>query len=125
MFNRGQKRDVSMNKKSITIIGKSVEFAYLIKDVNIDQVSLEKYSVKCGNDIASAWEKSTSENSDDQVLEVVLQEKISNVTLAARANVIDVASKNGGKIIKDFGIDRPKRSKKTYISKLIFFEEAE
>ena len=123
MFRRGQKRDISMNKKSITIVGKSVEFAYVIKDVNIDVVSLEKYSVKCGNDIESAWEKSTSENSDDQVLEVVLQDKISNVTLAARANVIEIASKNGGKIIKDFGTERPKRSRKTFVSKLIFFEE--
>lgn len=118
------KRDMNMNKKSITIIGKSVDFVYVIKDVNIDEVGLEKYAVKCSSGIESAWE-GTPDNSDEQVLEVVLQEKISNVNLTARANVIEIASKNGGKIIKDYETDRAKKGKKVYMSELIFFKEAE
>jgi len=113
-----------MIKKSITIVGKTVESAYVIKDVNIDEVSLEKYSVKCSSNIESAWEKPSSENSEDQIVEVVLQEKISNINLSAKPNVVDVASKNGGKIIKDYITLIPKRGKKVYISELIFFKEA-
>ncbi len=109
-----------MSKKSITIIGKPVDHVYIIKDVNVDELTLEKHSAKCSNDIQSAWETTESENS---TMEIVLQEKISNITLLARANVIDVASKNGGKIIKDFVTDRPNRARKTYISELIFFDE--
>ena len=118
------KRAINMNKKSITIIGKSVDFVYIIKDVNIDEVGLEKYAVKCSNDIESAWE-GASASSDEQILEVVLQEKISNVNLKARANVIEIASKNGGKIIKDYTTDRAKRGKKVYMSELIFFKEVD
>ncbi len=113
-----------MSKKSITTIGKTVDHAYIIKDVNIDNVSLEKYAVKCSSDIESAWANPSSENSEDQIVEVVLQEKISNITLSARANVVDIASKNGGRIIQDFITDLPKRGKKVYISELIFFKEA-
>lgn len=113
-----------MNKKSITIIGKSVDFVYVIKDVNVDEVGLEKYAVKCSSSIESAWEDA-SENSDEKVIEVVLQDKISNITLTARANVVEIASKNGGKIIKDYATDRAKSGKKVYMSDLIFFKEAE
>lgn len=111
-----------MNKKSITIMGKSVDCAYIIKDINVDQLTLEKYSAKCTNDIQSAWEG--SENPGGQTVEVALEDKISNITLAARPSVIDIASKNGGKIIKDFVTEIPKRSKKAYISALVFFEES-
>ncbi len=112
-----------MNKRSITVIGKPVDSVYMIKDVNVDEVGLEKYAVKCSNNIESAWEGSSS-SSDEQVLELVLQEKISSVNLTARANVIEIASKNGGKIIKDYTTDRAKKGKKVYISELIFFDEA-
>lgn len=113
-----------MIKKSITIVGKPVEFAYMIKDVNVDEVSLEKYMVKCSTDIESAWGDSST-SSGDKIMEIVLQEKISNINLTARANVIEVASKNGGKIIKDYNTDRAKKGKKVYMSELIFFKEAE
>jgi len=116
-------RDANMSKKSITTIGKTVDYAYIIKDVNIDNVSLEKYAAKCSSDIESAWANPSSENSEDQIVEVVLQEKISNITLLAKANVVDIASKNGGKIIQDFITEVPKRGKKVYISELIFFKE--
>jgi hypothetical protein len=114
-----------MNKKSITVIGKPVDFVYMIKDVNVDEVGLEKYAVKCSSDIQSAWETADPENSNEKVIEIVLQEKISNITLTARANVIEIASKNGGKIIKDYTTDRAKKGKKVYMSELIFFKEAE
>lgn len=113
-----------MNKKSITIIGKSVDFVYMIKDLNIDEVSLEKYAVKCNNPIDAAWGDSPVDP-DEQMIEIVLQEKISNINLTARAHVIEIASKNGGKIIKDYETDRAKKGKKVYMSNLIFFKEAD
>jgi hypothetical protein len=42
----------------------------------------------------------------------------------ARSPVIAIAAKNGGKIIKDFVMDKSKGGRKTYISELIFFQEA-
>lgn len=116
---------MNTNKKSITVIGKPVDFVYIIKDVHIDEVSLEKYAVKCSSDIQSAWERSEPESADEKELEIILLEKISSITLTARANVVEIASKNGGKIIKDYTTDRAKRGKKVYISELIFFKEAE
>ena len=115
-----------LKEKSITVVGKAVDSVYVIKDVDVDKVKLEKYSVKCTNDIQSAWESTQvggESNSDNQTIEVVLQERISEINLAARANVIEAASKNGGKIIKDFITDRAKGGKKTFISELVYFNE--
>lgn len=115
-----------MGKKSITIIGKSVDFVYVIKEVDVDKVKLEKYAVKCVDDIQSAWENIEIENCSDKcekTMEIVLQESITTVNLTARPHVIEVAAKNGGKIIKDFVTDRSKGGRKTYISELVFFKE--
>ena len=115
-----------MSKKSITVLGKPVDFVYIIKDVDVDKVRLEKYAAKCVGDIQSAWENIGTEQCTDQcekTMEIILQESITTINLAARANVIGIAAKNGGKIIKDFVTDRSKGGRKTYISELIFFEE--
>lgn len=122
MSERDVKRDVNMNKKSITIVGKPVDYVYIIRDVDMNEVNLEKYSAKCSNNIEDAW-KGISDNPDENVLEVVLLERLSNVKLSARVNVVEVAAKNGGKIIKDYITDRPKNGKKVYISELIFFKD--
>lgn len=116
-----------MSKKSITVIGKPVDFVYMIKEVDIDKVKLEKYAAKCVGDIQSAWESDSIEQGDgqcDKTMEIILQESITTVNLAARSRVIEIAAKNGGKIIKDFVTDRSKGGRKTYISELIFFKEA-
>lgn len=116
-----------MNKKSITIIGKPVNFVYVIKEVDVDKVKLEKYAVKCVGDIQDAWENNPNEqcnNQCDKTMEIILQESITTVNLTARSPVIEIAAKNGGKIVKDFVTDRSKGGRKTYISELIFFKEA-
>jgi hypothetical protein len=116
-----------MSKKSITIIGKPVDFVYIIKEVDVDKVKLEKYAVKCVGDIQDAWENTPAENCNgqcDKTMEIILQENITTVNLTARSPVIEIAAKNGGKIIKDFVTDRSKGGRKTYISELIFFKEA-
>ena len=121
------KRDVNMNKKSITIIGKPVRSVYVIKEVDVDKVKLEKYAVKCVGDIQDAWENVPNEQCNGQcekTMEIVLQESITTVNLTARSPVIEIAAKNGGKIIKDFVTDRSKGGRKTYISELVFFKEA-
>lgn len=115
-------------KKSITVVGKHVNFAYVIKDIDIDKITVEKYSVDCRPDIVDAWGaipsgQVTFAEPGEQTLEIVLKDKISNVTLIGRANVIEMASKMGGKIIRDIKVERAKRGKKTYISDLIFFKE--
>jgi hypothetical protein len=117
-----------MSKKSITVVGKPVDFVYIIKDVDVDKVKLEKYAAKCVGDIQSAWESAGSEQCSDsceKTMEIILQESITTINLTARSHVIEVASKNGGKIIKDFVTDRSKGGRKTYISELIFFKEAD
>lgn len=116
-----------MIKRSIKVLGKPVDFVYIIKDVDVDKVKLEKYSAKCVGDIQSAWESIDTEQGADQrekVMEIVLQENITTINLAARSPVIEIAAKNGGKIIKDFVTDRSKGGRKTYISELVFFKEA-
>ncbi len=115
-------------KKSITILGRIVDHAYLIKDINIDSISMEKYSVECRNTIDDAWGgvppgQTTLENQDDQVLEIILKDKISNITLTARPNVIETIARLGGKIIKDFNVETTKRGKKAYLSSIEFFKE--
>jgi hypothetical protein len=125
--NAYKKRDVDMSKKSITVLGKPVDFVYIIKDVDVDKVRLEKYAAKCVGDIQSAWENIGTEQCTDQcekTMEIILQESITTINLTARAAVIGIAAKNGGKIIKDFVTDRSKGGRKTYISELIFFKEA-
>jgi hypothetical protein len=116
-----------MAKKSITIIGKPVDFAYLIKEVDVDKVKLEKFSVKCSGDIQSAWESIPDDQCSEKcekTMEIILQESITTINMTARSPVIAIAAKNGGKIIKDFVMDKSKGGRKTYISELIFFKEA-
>jgi len=106
--------------KSITIVGDIVDFVYVIKDINVDKITLEKYLVRCRTDIESAWE---DVGSNDKIVEVTLEEKISTVTLIARANVVEVVATMGGKIIKDIVVERVKRGKKVYMSGIILFKE--
>jgi hypothetical protein len=115
-----------MSKKSITVIGKPVDSVYIIKEVDVDKVKLEKYAVKCVGDIQSAWESDPVECNGqcEKTMEIILQESITTVNLTARSHVIEIAAKNGGKIIKDFVTDRSKGGRKTYISELIFFKES-
>lgn len=119
-------------KKSITIIGKSpIDHVYVIRDVDIDKVTVEKWSAECRENIDNAWGLSSSPSSDqstfpnynDRIFEVVLKEKINNVTLTAKPNVIETVARLGGKIIKDFKVERTKRGKKVYISDIELFKE--
>lgn len=119
--------DVSL-KKSITIIGKPVQYAFLIKDIDIDKMTVEKYEVECRSNIESSWGAIEGQvkfpEQGDKTLEIVLKDKVSNVTLTAKANVIEMAAKMGGRIVKDINIERVKRGKKTFISGIEFFNEA-
>ena len=114
-------------KKSIKVIGKPVEEVYIIKDIEIDQITLEKWSVECRADIADAWVaaegQATFPSNDDKTLEIILKEKISNVKLMAKANVIQTVAKMGGKIVKDIKVERAKKGKKNYLGNIVFFKE--
>lgn len=114
-------------KKSIKVIGRPVEEVYVIKDIEIDQITLEKWSVECRSDIVDAWgtneEQTTFPNNDDKTLEIILIEKISNVKLMAKANVIETIAKMGGKIVKDIKVERAKKGKKNYLGDIIFFKD--
>ncbi len=111
-----------MIKRSVTIVGEPVDFVYIIRDIDVDKIRLEKYSVKCSNNIESAWGDGQGNDHKDRTIEVVLQDKISEINLASRPEVIGVAAKNGGKIIKDFTIEKAKKGKKAHLSGLIFFD---
>lgn len=112
-------------KKSITIIGKNVDHVYVIKDVDVDKVTVEKYNVECRNNIESAWgdiqDQMSSSNSDDQTLEIVLKDKISNTTLKAKANVIEMAARAGGQILKDIVLEKTKNGKSVRLIDVTFF----
>lgn len=111
-------------KKSITIVGKKVDYTYVIRDIDIDKVTVEKYSVECRNDIESAWSTSgqmTIPNSGAQTWEVILKEKISNTTLKAKANVVEIAARSSGKIIKDIVVEKTKNGKSVRLVDFIFF----
>lgn len=112
--------------KSITILGGKVDYAYIIRDVEVDKVTVEKYSAKCSSGIESAWEVAKGQtalpDNDEKVLEVVLEEKISDTTLKAKPNVIEIAARSGGKIIKDIVVKKTKKS--VYLEDIIFFKDA-
>lgn len=111
-----------MNKKTITVIGQKVQYAYLIKDIEIDSVILEKYAVECREDIQDAWSVT---DSNTKTMEIVLTEKVQTIKMLARPGIIETVSKNGGKIIKGFATEKVKRGTKVYIRELEFFVEAE
>lgn len=115
-------------KKSIKVVGKLVDFAYVIRDIDVEKVTLEKYHVKCSTDIVDAWGvdpsgQTTCMGPGEQILEITLEDKVSNVTMIARAPVIEKIAKMGGKVIKDIIIERAKRGKKVYLSDIILFKE--
>lgn len=111
-----------MNKKSITVIGQKVQYAYLIKDIEIDSVILEKYAVECQEDIQAAWGAS---NSNTKTMEIVLTERVQTIKMLAKPGIIEMVSKNGGKIIKGFATEKAKRGNKVYIREFEFFVEKE
>jgi hypothetical protein len=117
-------------KKSITVMGKIVDHVYIIRDIKIGEITLEKYSVECRNNIVSTWEsveeQSTSpgQNQDDRTIEIILKDKISTVTFLAKGNVIQMVAKMGGKIIKDIKVEKGKgKSQKVYLTGIELFKE--
>ena len=118
-------------KKSMTVMGNIVDHVYIIRDIKIGEVTLEKYSVECRNNIVSTWEsvaeQATSpenQNHDDRTLEIILKDKISTVTFLAKANIIEMIAKMGGKIIKDIKVEKGKgRSQKVYLMGIELFKE--
>jgi hypothetical protein len=115
--------------KSITIIGKPVEYVYLIKDINIDKIMLDKYATECRNNIVSTWESveeqaNPDQSQDNRKLEIILKDKISTATFYARGNIIEMMAKMGGMIIKDISVEKGKgRSQKVYLIGIDTFKE--
>lgn len=117
-------------KKSITVMGNIVDHAYVIRDIKIGEITLEKYSVECRNNIVSTWESveegatSPGQNQDDRKIEIILKDKISTVTFLAKANVIEMVAKMGGKVIKDIKVEKGKgKSQKVYLTGIELFKE--
>lgn len=116
-------------KKSIKIVGKRVEHAYVIRDIDVDKVTIEKYDAECRSDIVTAWGaepsgQMTLPESNDQTFELILKDKTSNVTLATKPDVVEMLSKMGGKIVKDIKVEKTKKGKKAYLTGIEFFKEA-
>lgn len=112
-------------------MGKMVDYVYIIRDIKIGEVTLEKYSVECRNNIVSTWESiegqidSPGQGQDqDRTIEIILKDKISTVTFLAKANVIEMIAKMGGKIIKDIKVEKGKgRSQKVYLTDIELFKD--
>ena len=122
-------------KKSITVMGKIVDYVYIIRDIKIGEITLDKYSVDCRNNIVSTWESvaeqarspnQSTHSHDNRTLEVILKDKISTVTFLAKANFIEMVAKMGGKIIKDIKVEKGKgKSQKVYLTGIELFEEVQ
>lgn len=118
-------------KKSITVIDKKVQYVYVIKDINIDQVTMEKFNVDCRENIEDAWglisshsyDQSSFLDNNNKTFEIILKDKVGNVTLTAKPDVIEIVAKLGGKIIKDFNVEKVKRGKRIYLTGIEFFNE--
>lgn len=117
-------------KKSITVIGKIVDCVYVIRDIKIGEITLDRYSVECRNNIVSTWEsveeKETSpgQNQDNRILEIILKDKISTVTFYAKGNIIEMVAKMGGMVIKDIKVEKGKgKSQKVYLTGVELFKE--
>lgn len=115
-------------KKSITVMGDIVDYVYIIRDIKIGEVTLEKYYVECRNNIVSTWEsideQSTLQGQDNRRVEIILKDKISTVTFLAKGNVIEMVAKMGGKIVKDIKVEKGKgRSQKVYLTDIELFKE--
>lgn len=118
-------------KKSITVMGETVDYVYIIRDIKIGEVTLEKYNVECRNNIVSTWESiegqlESSGQSQDKKIEIILKDKISTVTFLAKANVIEMIAKMGGKIIRDIKVEKGKgRSQKVYLTDIELFRDTQ
>lgn len=117
-------------KKSITVMGKIIDYVYVIREIKIGEITLEKFSVECRNNIVSTWESvgeqtaSPDQNQDNRKLEIILKDKISTVTFLAKANVIQMVARMGGKIIKDINVEKGKgKSQKVYLTGIELFKE--
>jgi hypothetical protein len=117
-------------KKSITVIGKIVDYVYIIRDIKIGEITLDKYSVECRNNIVSTWESveeqttSPGQNQDNRTFEIILKDKVSTVTFYAKGNVIEMVAKMGGKIIRDIKVEKGKgKSQKVYLINIELFKE--
>ena len=114
-------------KKSITVMGNIVDHVYIIRDIKIGEVTLEKYSVECRNNIVSTWESveaSPDKNQDNRTIEIILKDKISTVTFLAKGTVIEMVAKMGGKVIKDIKVEKGKgRSQKVYLTEIELFKD--
>jgi len=114
-------------KKSITVVGNIVDCVYVIRDIKIGEITLDKYSVECRNNIVSTWESvetSPGQNQDDRVLEIILKDKISTATFHAKGNVIEMVAKMGGMVIKDIKVEKGKgKSQKVYLTGIELFKD--
>ena len=109
-------------------MGDIVDHIYIIRDIKIGEMTLEKYSVECRNNIVSTWEsideQVTLQGQDNKRVEIILKDKISTVTFLAKANMIEMVAKMGGKIIKDIKVEKGKgRSQKVYLTGIELFKE--
>lgn len=111
--------------RSLKVIGKPVDYVYIIKEINLDRVTLDKYNVECIQDVSSSWESSENIPIDEErEMEIIIKDKTSNVTLAVKGPVLENLSKMGGQIVKDINIERAKKGKKVYLSSVELFKEA-
>lgn len=114
------------NRKSITITIDNDEYVktgyvFIIKSVDVDKITLDKFDVDYRDEIEAAW---GDECSVKKVV-IKLTDKTSTMTLIAHSSAVEKAVSNLGSIVKDVVILRPPKAKKVRISDIELFNNIE
>ncbi len=110
------------NRKSITIVINSdecldIDYVFIIKNIDVDKITVDKFGVDCRNEIEGAWDNECSVKS----VVIKLTEKISTITLMASAKAIEKAVEHSGQIIKNIIVTRPPKAKKVRLTDIELF----
>lgn len=111
-----------MVKKSITTKNSKISHAFVIKEINMNKITIDKFDVDCRKDIEESW-GNISYPEEEKKMEVVLRERIAIITLEGRPDAIETAVNNAGQVIKDVIFDKTPKGKKVYISNIELFQE--
>ena len=96
----------------------NIDYVFIIKNIDVDKITVDKFEVDCRDKIEDAWDNSRSLH---RMIVVKLTEKISTITLLANAKAIEKAVEYSGQIIKNIVVTRPPKVKKVRLTDIELF----
>ena len=96
----------------------NIDYVFIIKNIDVDKITVDKFEVDCRDEIENAWDNSGSLRKN---MIVKLTDKMATMTLIAHPKAIEKAVENLGLIVKDVIIVRPPKAKKVRISDIELF----